>query len=429
MDVSAMGARCAPKATTATTTTTTPGGVLRYFDDLPDPRTGNHVTHRLHDLITIAILAVICGADGWAQVAMWGRCKHKWLATFLDLPGGIPAHDTFGRVFARLDPVAFERCFLAWTASIVALSGGGGRLVAIDGKAIRRSFAHGWDKSGMAHLVSAFVTQGGNRLVFAQIAVDDKANEIVAIPRLLALLDLTGGAIVTIDAIGCQRAVAAQVIEQGGDYVLPVKDNQPTLLAKVKALADDLVLDHARGVAGARVRYHAEPSASASTADAHGRIESRRVWVSDQVQWLGEELLDAWAGLARGAVVVIERSRRDLGSYGAPATDGTRDLTPAATTIERHYYITSIGGLDAARLAAAIRGHWAVENNLHWQLDVTFGEDARRIRTGHAAENFSRLSRIALNLLKRDRSVKAGIKGKRLNAGWDHDYLLRLISQ
>lgn len=398
------------------------GGFLRFFrafDGLGDPRTGD-VTHLLHEMVVIAILGVICGCDGWAQVALFGQRKAKWLRTFLDLPGGIPSHDTFGRVFARLDPEAFERCFLAWVSALVEAAGG--KLIAIDGKAIRRSFAHAWDKSGMAHLVSAFVTQGGNQLVFGQVAVEDKANEIVAIPRLLALLDLAG-AIVTIDAIGCQRAIAAQVIEQGGDYVLSVKENQPTLLAKVKALADDLVLDHAKGIAGARVEYQADST------DAHGRIEARRVWVTDDVKWLGDDLLALWPGLAGGAVVVVERSRLDLGAFGPPADDGTGDRTPAVTTVERHYYITSIGGLDAGRIATAVRGHWAVENNLHWQLDVTFREDERRIRTGHGAENFSRLCRFALNLLKRDTSAKGGIQTKRLQAGWDNDFLMQLISQ
>jgi len=371
-------------------------------------------------MVVIAILGVVCGCDGWAQVALFGQRKAGWLRTFLDLPGGIPSHDTFGRVFARLDPAAFERCFLAWASGLVGAAGG--KLVAIDGKSIRRSFAHAWDKSGMTHLVSAFVTQGGNGLVFGQVAVEDKENEIVAIPRLLALLDLAG-ATVTIDAIGCQRAVAAQVVAQGGDHVLPVKENQPALLAKVKALADDAVLDHAKGVAGARVGHHEEST------DAHGRVEVRRVWVSDEVGWLGGGLLGAWPGLAGGAVVVVERSRLDLGAFGPPAGDGTGDRTPAAASVERHYFITSIGGLDAARLAAAIRGHWAVENNLHWQLDVTFREDERRIRTGHGAENFSRLCRFALNLLKRDASAKGGIQTKRLQAGWNNDFLLQIISK
>lgn len=390
---------------------TATGGVLRFFSELPDPRTGNHVTHRLHDLIVVAVLAVVCGADGWAQVALWGRCKRGWLATFLDLPGGIPSHDTFGRVFALLDPDAFERCFLAWMASVVESSGG--RLVSIDGKAIRRSFEHGWDRSGMAHLVSAFVSQGDNRLVVSQVAVADKSNEIGAIPKLLDLLDLRG-AVVTTDAIGCQREVAGKVVAGGGDYLLPVKDNQPTLLNRVSRLMGELVLDHAKGAAagggGTRLGYHER------TETGHGRVETRRVWVSDDVRWLGDDLLGAWPGLAGGSVALFERVRQDLGDFSGKVS------------VERQCYISSRGGLDAAAIARYGRGHWSVENNLHWQLDVSFGEDQSRIRKGHGAENYSRLSRIALNLLKRDRSVKAGIKAKRLNAGWDHDYLLRLIS-
>ena len=386
------------------------GGFLRFFrefEGLEDPRAGG-VTHRLHEMVVVAILGVICGCDGWAQVELFGRRKLKWLRTFLDLPGGVPSHDTFGRVFARLDPDSFERCFLAWASALVGASGG--RLVAVDGKSIRRSFGHAWDKSGMAHLVSAFVAEGGNRLVFAQVAVEDKENEIVAIPRLLALLDLAG-ATVTVDAIGCQREVAGQVVGGGGDYVLPAKENQPTLLAKARAVAEDAVLDHGKGVAGSRVGYHEERG------EAHGQVETRRVWVTDRVEGLGGELLGLWPGLAAGAVAVVERVRQDLG-----------DLTGAVTT-ERHYFITSVGGLDARRIAHAVRGHWGVENGLHWQLDVTFREDDRRIRKGHGAENFSRLCRIALNLLKRDATAKGGIQTKRLQAGWDNDYLLQLISQ
>jgi predicted transposase YbfD/YdcC len=383
------------------------GGFLRFFRDVPDPRTGNFIVHKLHDLIVIAVLAVICGADGWAQVAFWGQCKAKWLRTFLDLPGGIPSHDTFGRVFSRLDPDAFERCFLNWMASVVELSAG--RLVSIDGKAIRRSFEHGWDKSGMTHLVSAFVSQGDNRLVFAQLAVEDKSNEIVAIPKLLELLDLNG-ATVTIDAIGCQREVASKVIAGGGDYVLPVKENQPNLLAKTTSLMASIVLDHTKQIdAGSNVDYVEERESG------HGRIEARRVWVSDDVHWLGEDLLALWPGLS--SIALIERTRQDLGDYSGKVS------------VERQVYISSLKGAPAAAIAAAVRGHWSVENKLHWQLDVSFGEDQNRTRTGTAAENYSRLCRIALNLLKRETSKKAGIKTKRLIAGWDHDYLLRLISQ
>lgn len=386
---------------------TATAGFLRFFGDVPDPRTGNFITHKLHDLIVIAVLAVICGADGWVQVAFWGRCKAKWLATFLDLPGGIPSHDTFDRVFRLLDPDRFERCFLNWMAAVVELSAG--RLVSIDGKAIRRSFRHAWDRSGMTHLLSAFVSQGDNRLVFSQLAVEDKSNEIVAIPKLLGLLDLQG-AVVTIDAIGCQRQVAAAVVAGGADYVLPVKENQPTLLSKSRSLLDDVVLDHAKGIQDkTRVGYFQQDESG------HGRVETRRVWVSDEVQWLGEDLLALWPGLS--SIALVERTRQDLGDLGGKVS------------VERQIYISSVRGIDARAIAAAARGHWSVENNLHWQLDVSFGEDQNRIRKGNGAQNYSRLCRIALNLLKQDTSTKAGIKTKRLNAGWDHDYLLRLISQ
>jgi predicted transposase YbfD/YdcC len=381
-------------------------GFLRFFGDLPDPRGVNRI-HKLHDLIVIAVMAVICGADGWSEVALFGRCKQKWLATFLELPGGIPSHDTFGRVFSLLDPDAFERCFLAWMSALVELAGG--RLVAIDGKSIRRSFEHAWDKSGMTHLVSAMLSQGGNRVVFGQVAVEDKSNEITAIPKLLELMDLKG-AVVTIDAIGTQRGIAQKIVDGGGDYVLPVKDNQPALHEKVKALLDEAALGPVQGLG---IGFFEERD------EGHGRIETRRTWVVDDMNSLGPSLLNLWPGLTGGSLALVERTRQDLG-----------DLT-GKTTVERHYYISSLPGCDgpAARMIARYaRGHWAVENNLHWQLDVSFNEDDRRSRTGHGAENFSRLNRIALNLLKRDASLKAGIKGKRLNAGWDHDYLLKLIS-
>lgn len=375
------------------------GGILRAFRDMPDPRAAN-VTHPLHDMIVIAACAVICGAGGWAEVEVFGHAKLAWFRTFLDLPAGIPSHDTFGRVFARLDPDAFERRFVAWVTALAGSSGG--RLIAVDGKSIRRSFQHAWDASGMAHLVSAFVD--ANRVVFAQVAVADKSNEIEAIPRLLALLDLEG-ATVTVDAIGCQREVAAEVTERGGHYVLAVKDNQPALHAKVKALLDEAILDRFEGVSHGT---HQE------TCGGHGRVEVRRAWVTDEVRWLGAELLALWPGLA--AVAAVECDRAVAGAGG-----GKR-------SVERRYFITSLPGTDAAAVLAAVRGHWAVENKLHWQLDVSFREDECRVRAGHGAENLSRLRRLALNLLKRDTSVKIGVNGKRLKAGWDEHYLLRLLT-
>jgi predicted transposase YbfD/YdcC len=248
-------------------------GILRHFRDLPDPRAHN-VIHQLHDILVIAICAVICGAEGWAEVEQFGLSKQAWFGTFLSLDHGIPSHDTFGRVFAKLNPDAFERCFVAWTQSLPQTTGGM-RLIAIDGKSIRRSFEHAWDKSGMAHLVSAFVD--ANHIVFSQVAVSEKNNEIEAIGRLLGLLDLHG-ATVTIDALGCQTEIAGQIVEAEGDYVLAVKENQPTLHAAVKRLLDEAILENFEGMRHDSIEM---------TDGGHGRIETRRVWVTDQVQWLG----------------------------------------------------------------------------------------------------------------------------------------------
>ena len=376
------------------------GVLFCHFQGLPDPRAHN-VVHRLHDMIVLAVCAVICGADGWVAVELFARSKLPWLKTFLDLPGGVPSHDTFNRVFARLAPDAFERCFTAWASALAG--GSGGKLIAIDGKAIRRSFEHGWDRSGMAHLVSAFVAD--NRLVFAQVAVEGKGNEITAIPRLLDLLDLRG-ATVTIDAMGCQRAVAERVVAGGGHYVLALKDNHPILHRTVRAMLDEAIL---QGFAGMSHGF------AESADDAHGRVERRRVWVTDEVHWFQDRLEEPWPHL--GSVAVVECVRQDLGDFSGKAST------------ERRYFLSSRTGTDAAAMAAAVRGHWSVENSLHWQLDVSFREDERRIRTGYGAENFSRLCRLALNLLKRDKSVKVGIHGKRLKAGWDEHYLLRLLTQ
>ena len=373
------------------------GGILRFFGDLPDPRARN-VIHKLHDMLVIAICAVICGVNGWAEVEVFAQAKAAWFKTFLGLPGGIPSHDTFGRVFARLNPDAFERRFVAWTTSLSQATGGA-KLIAIDGKTIRRSFEHAWDKSGMAHLVSAFVD--ANHIVFSQVAVADKSNEIDAIPRLLALLDLSG-ATVTIDAIGCQKEIARQIVEAEGDYVLAVKENQKTLHGKVKSLLDEAILEDFEGVAHDTFR---------SVDGDHGRIETRTVWVTGELQWLGEVAHD-WPGLA--AIAAVECRQEDIAT--------------GKTSTQRRYFISSCKTADAEAMARAVRGHWAIENKLHWQLDVSFNEDQRRIRKDHGAENFSRLCRIALNLLKRDTSVKIGIHGKQIKAASDEPYLLRLLT-
>ena len=377
----------------------TTNSIQEHFADLPDPRRAQGKRHRLSDMIVIAVCAVICCADSWSDVADFGRAKRKWFETFLDLPHGIPCTDTFERVFARLDPDAFERCFMSWTEALAGSSRG--KLVAIDGKRIRRSFAHAWDHSTATHLVSAFVHE--NATVLGQLSVDCKENEIVAIPKLLELLDLTG-ATVTIDAMGCQTEIAGKIVQNGGDYVLAVKENQPALHEALKRNLDEMILENFKDVRHGFVQ----------TVDGdHGRIETRRVWVTDQLDdWLDESQRTRWPGLKSIAVV---ESKREI------------PLKPAS--IERRYFISSLADADAgvSRMAACVRGHWSVENKLHWVLDVSFAEDQSRQRKDNSAENFSRLRRIALNLLRRETTKKRGIKGKRLNAAWDHDYLLKLL--
>ena len=375
-------------------------GLMYHFKDLPDPRAANAV-HRLTDILAVAFCAVLCGADDWVAVAAWCHARLAWLKTFLDLPAGVPSHDTFGRVFARLDPDAFDACFAAWARALGGTSAdaaaGGGRLLAIDGKSIRRSFEHAWDRAGMTHLLTAFSAGDGRAL--AQLSVDGaKENEIAAMPRLLGLLDLRG-AVVTADALHCQRDTAARVTSGGGDYVLAVKDNQPTLHAKAKALMDDVALGRPRG-------DHEEADGG------HGRVEVRRAWLHRAVGDLGADLAGQWPGLA--CVAMVECRREVLG--------------PGTVSTERRYFIGSLADATAAEVAGYVRGHWRVENQLHWQLDVSFREDERRVRKGHAAENFSRLCRMALNRLRADTTLRVGVKNKRLAAGWDPVYLLRLLT-
>jgi predicted transposase YbfD/YdcC len=368
--------------------------IPRAFEAMPDPRHHN-VRHKLLDLITIALFAVICGADDWVAVAFYGRHKRQWLAGFLELPNGIPAHDTFNDLFNRLDPDAFEACFRAWMSAMVELSGG--QLVAIDGKSIRRSFEHGWDKSGMAHIVSAFVQ--ANKVVFAQEKTDGKGKELDAVEKLLKLLDLEG-AVVTIDAIGCNRRIARKIIDAKANYLLQVKGNQSKLQKAIATLIDDALLDGFKGMCA---------DSFEQTDGDHGRIETRKLYVTWDVQFLGK-LGEKWPGLKSIAVV-----------------DASREINGVASR-ERHYYISSLDARrNAQQFAGYIRGHWSVENNLHWQLDMSFDEDQRRVRSGNGAENFSRLCRIGLNLLKNEKTAKCGIKNKRKICGWDDDYLLKVV--
>ncbi len=370
---------------------------LRSFDTLPDPRAHNTV-HRLGNILLIALMAILCGAGDWQAVQRWGKAKRPWLDSFLDLSQGIPSRDTFRRVFAALDPDAFERCFMQWTALLARISQG--RLLAVDGKTLRRSFQKAGGKTPV-HLVSVWCAK--NHVVLGQLAVEEKSNEITAIPKLLELLNLQG-ATVTIDAMGCQKEIARQIVAEEGDYLLAVKDNHPTLHEDVQFFFDDAIAQEDPQL----VRLKA-PQVEAD----HGRIETRQVWASDEVSWLKQQGHD-WAGLK--GIVCVESRREVLGPAGQ-------------TSVERRYYLTSHDPrkVGADKLGEMVRGHWGVENKLHWCLDVSFNEDQRRLRAGHGAQNYSRLCRMALNLLKAEKSVKVGIATKRLNCGWDNDYLLKVL--
>jgi predicted transposase YbfD/YdcC len=366
---------------------------LRPFLELKDPRRPN-VRHVFTDILTMAILAVLCKSDDWIEVVEWAKAQREWLKTFLALPKGIPSAETFRRVFARIDPVAFEDCFIAWSSTLSEASGD--RFVAIDGKTLRRSFENAWDKQGL-HLVSAWCEQ--NQLVLGQIATDTKSNEITAIPKLLEMLHLKG-AVVTIDAMGCQREIAQKIVDGQADYVLAVKDNQPTLHKKVQLLVDEAILEKFKDMRG---DYFEQ------TNGGHGRIETRRVWVTDEVHHLRD--IGPWAGLA--SVAAVECTRQVIGGK---------------TSTERRYYISSLKGCDAQRMAEAARAHWGVENKLHWRLDMSFREDESRIRKGHGAENFSRLRRIVINQLRAD-PRKVSLKVKRYRCSIDRQYLLDILKQ
>jgi predicted transposase YbfD/YdcC len=369
-----------------------PTSLIKYFSTLPDPRVARTRKHNLHDMLVIGICGMLCGAEDWVSIERFANAKLEWFKTFLDLPGGVPSHDTFGRVFAAIDPEAFAKCFIAWIEDVAELTRG--EVVAIDGKTIRRSFERASGRAAI-HMVSAWATE--NRVVLGQVATDSKSNEITAIPRLLELLVLRG-AIVTIDAMGCQKEIAQAIRARDAHYVLGLKGNHPKLHTEVVAYFDQA---RKEGFLDAPHGEHVESGRG------HGREEERHVWTSEDLGWMEDR--EAWKGLK---TVVMVESKRTIGDK---------------TTREQRYYLSSLPAKDARKLSRAIRGHWAVENSLHWVLDVGFREDESRVREGHGAENLSTLRRIALNLLKQDTTTKLGIKNKRLAAGWDEPYLLRLL--
>ena len=365
--------------------------IVEHFKDIEDPRIERGKLHNLIDIIAIAICAVICGADTWEDIELFGEAKHEWLKQFLELPSDIPSHGTFGRVFSIISPVEFQRSFLNW---IKAISESIEReVVAIDGKTSRRSY----DKSkgkGAIHMVSAWAT--ANRVVLGQVKTEDKSNEITAIPELLDILALNG-CIVTIDAMGCQKNISAKIIEKGADYVLALKGNQGTLHEDIKLFFQD-----AKETSFKDIHHDFYETIDGD----HGRIETRRYSIVSDIEWL-EGKAD-WKEIK--SIGMVE-SEREIGDK---------------VTKETRYYISSLPS-NAKLFGDAVRKHWGIENSLHWVLDVVFREDECRIRKGHAAENFAVLRHIALNLIREEKSIKRGAKGKRLKAGWDNDYLSKIL--
>ena len=364
-----------------------------HFAVLSDPRVARTRKHLLSDILFIAICTVACDGEGFTDMEVFGRAKQEWLRKYLELPGGIPSHDTFGRVFSIIDPEAFTECFVNWTQAIHVATAG--EVVALDGKTVRHSFDTATGKSAL-HLVSAWASEKG--LALGQVKVDDKSNEITAIPKLLEMIDVKGR-IITTDAMGCQKDIVKRIIEKKGDYVLCLKGNQESLHEEVKYFFDE---------AQAAGFEDVDHSYFESVEKDHGRIEIRRCWVveDDAIGWLEKE--DQWPGLKSIAAICSERR------------------TAKKTSIETRYFISSLAG-QPSKLVSAAREHWAIENSLHHVLDVTFNEDASRIRKDNAPENLAILRKIVINLIKKQKNTKASIRARLKRAAWNNAYLETIL--
>ena len=369
--------------------------LAEHFGALEDPRVEHLTDHKLLDIIMIALCAIISGAETWKDIALFGNERQEWLRQFMALENGVPSDDTFGRVFARLEPSQFQTCFISWVEAVFEVTKG--QVIAVDGKSARHSYDKANGKEAV-HLVSAWATD--NHLVLGQRAVAEKSNEITAIPELLRLLDVSG-CIVTIDAMGCQTAIAEQIITQQADYVLAVKDNQAHLHQDMA-----LFFHLAQQNDFQKVTYTYDRTVNKD----HGRVEVRQCWAvsgEDSLQFLRD--VDRWRGLQTLAMVTSQRQ------------------VNGQTSSETRYYITSLPN-NANRILYAVRSHWGIENALHWVLDVVMGEDDSRIRKDHAPENMAALKRFALSLLKQERTLKRGVQGKRLKAALNPDYLRKILS-
>lgn len=371
-------------------------GVFRHFESLEDPRTGNALLHPLSSLMTIALCAMVCGADNWVDIQNYGHAKEAWLKQFLDLPHGIPSHDTFGRLFAALDADQFEHCFRSWISAVAKVFKA--EVIAIDGKTARRSHDRRLAKRAI-HMVSAWAAD--NRIVLGQVKTEDHSNEIVAIPMLLKTLDIKD-CVVTIDAMGCQKKVARQIIAQGGDYILALKENQAQLCERVRELFAPILMT-------GELKYTFHGHAATQGKD-HGRQERRECWVIAASKWrFYLDMKEKWPGLQSVIMVLAERT-----------IDGR-------TSVEPRYFISSLPP-DAEALLSAIRSHWGIENSLHWVLDVAFREDESRVRKGNGQHNLTILRRLTLNLIRKADTVNGGIAARRKRAGWDNKYLRQVLN-
>jgi predicted transposase YbfD/YdcC len=368
--------------------------IQQHFGTIPEPRLERTRLYELMEILVIAICAVICGADSWEDIEDFGYAKEAWLHTILKLPNGIPSHDTFRRVFGLIDAEAFQRSFVSWVQAVTQIIGG--QVIAIDGKKPRGSQDRGIGK-GAIDMVSAWAS--ANQVVLGQVKVDDKSNEIKAIPQLLRMLAISG-CIVTVDSMGCQVEVAQTCVDQGADYVLALKDNQPHLSEDVTRLFADLDAS----------QMTAYPYDYAESFDnTHGRAEKRRCWAIAE-----REVVQQLRGANRWPnLVCVVRVRREY-------------LDDQEKKREDRYFLASLPG-QAKQLLWAVRSHWSVENNLHWVLDIAFREDDSRVRKDHGPQNFTVLRHIALNLLKQEKTSKRSIKGKRLHAAWNTDYLEKVL--
>ena len=369
--------------------------LIKHMSSVKDPRINRTKRHKLLDILVITICAVICGADDWVEVEMYGRAKRAWLRKFLELPNGIPSHDTFGRVFARIAPEEFRNSFLEWVEATREVLNG--QLVAIDGKDLRGS-KDGRLGKGAIDMVSAWAT--ASQLVLGQQKVDEKSNEITAIPKLLELLEVEG-CIITIDAIGCQTEIVEKIVEKGANYVLALKENQGRLYEDVELAFQDALNN---GWGDIQHDYHRTENHT------HGRHEVRQCWTISGDDYI-RHLRGAanWRNLHTIAMIISEH---EVGS---------------TKSIKTRYFISSLGN-NAKKLLWAKRSHWSIENGLHWCLDIAFREDHCRVRKGFGAENLAILRHMAMNLLKQEQSAKVGIKAKRHKAAWDESYLLKVLA-